>query len=957
MVPLQSNTESDVKTAVRQLMLEPEAAKRQRLYHKIDQPLELIHEIKAEVDKYKDKDSSVALHLGTCALELSELSKHPEARPLALWAYALGLTVQGQFDEALKRFEEARTLYKAIDKEDEAARVAMRQIQALAMTGEFDKATTLAKLTRSQLRQYGYELDALTVDNNLGIIYRRLGQFDKAQTILETALAGFDAVEDASGKVLTLINLGNVSQEQDQVMQAELYFKEALELAEALGQHKHIAGTMVNLALLYRGIGRHREALKLLTRVRHHYEQLAAGPGAALAQLEEARLHLELNLFNEAIDLATDLVEIFGSKEMTLEQTEALQVLGLAQARKGNQSEALTTLEKARKLWNTLGNQVQSALTELSIAALKLELADLSEAQTLAEKASLTLKAFGARSNQTLAYLLCTEILMAQKQARRAKLYLAQAKQAGYNLDIPELNFRMAYIKGKLALEDKNLKEAKLSFEEAINCLENVHGNLPMSDFRAAYMGDKLVVYEAMITLLNKQNDLPGIFEYIERAKSRALLTLLSNKLDAPRDDPQTLALTKKLEQAREALSWYTLHPERNREKLLASERNVTQLMRELGRLSEDNGGSRTTRIPTLTELQNQLDSHTVWIEYFERQGALCALVITQGDINYYPDLVLANDIHQAFEWLEFYFSRSALGEAFGKAYGEKRLNAFINETLHTLYKFLISPLKLSADAQALLVSPHGLLYNVPFGALFDGEAYLSDSYSVTLIPSASIYLHANHSFDNAPASLVAFGMQRELPNVERELESIAKQVKEARLYLNDAATLETFLAEAPTATVVHIATHGQFRSDNPSFSSLSLQDGNLTPRDLYATRLKASLVVLSACQSGRVGGFYGDDLIGLTRGFLDAGASALVTTLWPTKDEQTAQFMISFYKGLSKSLSIIKALEQAQRELRSDYPNPYFWAAFSLIGNAGRSLNFTASLQNIDSLAESGIS
>ena len=972
MTPLHIDLLPDPGGVISQLVHEADFSRRQRLYRKVDKRLELIQSLKAEVDHYKDKDSSRALHLGTCALELSAFTNHPDAKPLGLWAYALGLTVQGQFDEALSYFEKARGFFHVQEREGEAARVAMRQIQALAMMGAFEEAIELAESTRSTLYDYGYVQDALTVENNMGIIYTRLGQVTQAESVLEHALAGFDAIRDLSGKVLVYINLGNLCRRQDRFVKTEQCYQDALELAQNLGQHNHVAGTTVNLALLYRRMGRHREALNLLSRARKLYENLPAGPDAALAQLEEARIHLDVNLLSEAITIASELVEVFGAKEMTLEQNEALQVLGLAQARKGELSDARATLSAARKKWCVMGNKVQTAITDLSIASLDLELGQVAWAKALALKAASELEAVGTRSGQMLAYLLCADILLTQEQLGEAQTYLTRAERYDDQLSMPDLSFRVAYLKGKLALEQNHLKDARTYFEEATGYLESVQGALPVADFRAAYMGDKLAVYETMIALLARQNDLAGVFNFIERAKSRALLNLLGSDINIPSSDPQISDITEKLKQARETLNWHSSGVEQNREQMLESEHEVTRLMRELERLAPETAAFDTTRIPKLAELQAQLDNKTVWIEYFSLQGVLSALVITHTEVTYHQNLALQSDIHQAFEWLEFYFNRSALGEDFVKAYGEERLNTLINETLQKLYTYLVAPLTLDTKAKTLMVSPHGPIYNVPFAALFDGQAYLGDSFHVTLTPSASVYLHskqlARHRFKHrskyqsqyrdggAAASLVAFGMRKDLPAVQDELKAITAQVKEASLYLDDAATLETFLRVAPRATVVHIATHGQFRFDNPTFSSLTLQDGGLTPRDLYAMRLEASLVVLSACQSGRVGGFYGDDLVGLARGFLDAGASALVSTLWPTKDEQTAQFMTYFYKGLGEGSTIAHALEQAQRALRADYPNPYYWAAFTVIGDSGSHLDFGV-LEGADPLPEPDIS
>jgi CHAT domain-containing protein len=135
------------------------------------------------------------------------------------------------------------------------------------------------------------------------------------------------------------------------------------------------------------------------------------------------------------------------------------------------------------------------------------------------------------------------------------------------------------------------------------------------------------------------------------------------------------------------------------------------------------------------------------------------------------------------------------------------------------------------------------------------------------------------------------------------------------------------------------MATHGDFRPDNPLFSGLSLADGWLTTLDIFNLRIRASLVTLSACQTGRsvVGG--GDELLGLMRSFLAAGAASLVTTLWAVEDRSTASLMHNFYSRLVAGKTKGAALRSAQLALMKDpdYSHPYFWAPFFLVGDPGK--------------------
>jgi len=116
-------------------------------------------------------------------------------------------------------------------------------------------------------------------------------------------------------------------------------------------------------------------------------------------------------------------------------------------------------------------------------------------------------------------------------------------------------------------------------------------------------------------------------------------------------------------------------------------------------------------------------------------------------------------------------------------------------------------------------------------------------------------------------------------------------------------------------------------------FSSIRLGDAHLSLYDLAHFRMPAELVVLSGCATGLNVVTPGDELMGLVRGLLQAGAQSLVLSLWDVHDESTRDFMIGFYTRWLQGLSKTKALQAAMLEQRERHPHPFHWAPFSLIG------------------------
>jgi CHAT domain-containing protein len=137
---------------------------------------------------------------------------------------------------------------------------------------------------------------------------------------------------------------------------------------------------------------------------------------------------------------------------------------------------------------------------------------------------------------------------------------------------------------------------------------------------------------------------------------------------------------------------------------------------------------------------------------------------------------------------------------------------------------------------------------------------------------------------------------------------------------------------------LIHLACHGEYKSDAPLLSNLRLapsekEDGRLEVHEIFDLDLKPNLVVLSACQTGMGKRSSGDEITGLTRAFIYAGAPSIITTLWSVNDKSTADLMVRFYDHF-KIKSKVEALQLAQLETMKKYPQPFYWAPFCLTGD-----------------------
>jgi len=255
---------------------------------------------------------------------------------------------------------------------------------------------------------------------------------------------------------------------------------------------------------------------------------------------------------------------------------------------------------------------------------------------------------------------------------------------------------------------------------------------------------------------------------------------------------------------------------------------------------------------------------------------------------------------------------------------------------LSELYRELIHPLENDLQTRHLIIVPHGVLHYLPFHAFLDGDSnYLIDRFTVSYAPSASVLRYCIERKPIVDAKPIIMGVADErAPQIAEEIACLRKLIPLANTYYGKRATRGVLRRHAVQSDFLHIATHAVFRTDNPMFSSFKLSDGWLTALDLYSMTCQTNLVTLSGCKSGVTELSGGDELLGLMRGFLYAGARSLQLTLWDVNDRSTARFMREFYQAWQGGLSKSEALRAAALAVRKDDPHPYYWAPFYLVGN-----------------------
>jgi CHAT domain-containing protein len=272
------------------------------------------------------------------------------------------------------------------------------------------------------------------------------------------------------------------------------------------------------------------------------------------------------------------------------------------------------------------------------------------------------------------------------------------------------------------------------------------------------------------------------------------------------------------------------------------------------------------------------------------------------------------------------------------------RLLADVQRELQALHASLMMPMARQLDdAERLVIVPHGPLHALPFCALHDGQRHLVETHELEIAPSASLHVHLARRIDGSRAAdgdVLVVGVPDEIATgITQEAELVARTLapRPVRHLIGPEANSHAFTEHAGRCSVLHLACHGRFEHQHPRASGLRLADRWFNLQDICALRLRADLVTLSACETGLSRVAAGDELTGLFRALLAAGARSVLGSLWRVDDDSAAAFMPAFYDSWTRGPRAAgsAALREAQLALMAKRPHAAFWAPFVLTGGA----------------------
>lgn len=903
-------------------------------------------------DPGRSKELATALHW------LASERGDDHVQGLAARTMANVLHSSGDIKDAQELYDRALGIFQALDNRKEVAVTRSSALQNLSYLGDYQAVYASQKEAREVFESLGDRLRLANLANNFGNILYRQDRWTEALERYRFAFEEFVKLGRTRNAAICLRNLTVCHISLHNFNEALAVYEKARMACDAEGLRDSVLQLDYNIAYLFYLRGEYTQAIQRFQAARRASEEEKDEYHQALCDLDQAEIYLELNLVDEAARLSESAFAGFEKLEMPYESGKALTNDAIAVGRLGRSGEALDLLSRARAIFEQEGNTVWQALIDFYQAVVLYRARRPQDAVLLATGAREAFDASALAPRAVMCAVLIARLYLEQKLPDLAREACHDALERLEGLEMPALEHQVYFVLGQVEEAVGDRQAALEAYGRSQQLLERLRSQLQGEDLKIAFFKDKFVVYESLVWLTMAGDPTAqrnrATFDFVEKAKSRSLADLMSFRAYAlPARVVLRQELLDQVKHLREELNWFYRQidlqelsggarsqtgVEDLRRGTRSKEDELLRLQRELQATDREYGSLQTASTVDLELFRQTLPENAVLVEYFIARGKLLACVVDHQRLEI-VELTSAQKARELHRFLQFQLARlpnTTGGSGAGDTGLTRMAAAATSSHLRELHRVLIEPLAPLLQCEHLIIAPHGFLHYVPFHALYDGTSYLVDRYTFSYTPSAGVFhLCATKEVVSHERSLVLGVADERAPHILGEVQAVAEALPEATLLVGEAASEEALRQHAVGCRYVHIATHGLFRRDNPMFSAIQLGTTRLSLFDLYNLRLDAQLVVLSGCGTGLNAVFGADELVGLTRGLLYAGAQSVLVTLWDVHDASTAAFMLRFYQHLGDGDSVSRALQRAMLDLREEYPHPYHWAPFVLVGQS----------------------
>lgn len=859
-----------------------------------------------------------------------------------------------QEKEALKYFQEALIINRKISHRFEEAKTLSNLGNVYNALGEYEQAINNFKKALEIYSEINPDERKAIIDyakgstlGNLAGVYFNLNDYKKAIEFYHQALSIAEEIGDWDGKATIFNGLGAVYDAVGQYQVALNYYQNALEISKQIKDYSGEASILNNLGLVYSNLGQYEKSLESYGESLKIQHRLGIYNNPTILN-NLGSINYKSEKYKEAIVFYEQALEVSRKNGYRSEEATALNNLGIIYDRADLYYKAINFHYQSLAIYRAIGNFSGQGSALNNLGGLY-----------------FTLKEY----DQSLSYY--QESLEINRQI---------GDRVAEAIAIGNQSF--------VLLQLNKLKEAENNIFEAIKIFESL-SKQELDD------ADKITFFDTYVSsylyfqkILIEQDKILPALEVAERGRASAFKELLNQRFSNQTVQIQNPTIDQIRQTAKEqnaSLVQYSLIQDKSGQ---YSELYIW-VIQPTGEIDFRSVNLKDNNIDIDDLVARALAAISSNKDQFDRSNdnrteiAFSSNNLAPGDLIYLQGDPVGGgtpwkiiDIDPQTNTLTV----TNLGWNSPNTTRERPISQVTHKTdlaLRQLHQLLIDPIAdlLPTDPNdKVIFIPQESLFLLPFPVLLDENyQYLINHHTILTAPSiqALDLINSNNSpstnINSTQTVIVGNPLMPSisrsvdtpatplspLANAEKEAQAIATMLN-AQALTGSEATKETVLKLLPQAKIIHLATHGLLEYGNPQRSGvrdfpgaialapdpnfqpeLGEINGLLTAGEIFDLNLNADLVVLSACDTGR-GELTGDGVIGLSRSFLSAGAESVMVSLWSVDDQSTADLMTEFYRQWqTNQLDKAQALRQAMLTTMEKHPNPYYWAAFTLIGES----------------------
>ncbi len=813
----------------------------------------------------------------------------------------------------------------------------------------------------------------------LGYYYRNLSEPIKALDSYQRALSLAREIHDARAEALALVADGNLKSKLGEKQAALDSYNAAKPITEQIGDRIAEASVYGGLSSIYAGLGDQQKALDLAERALQLFEATGGTWGVAEVKHEIGRAHHLLGENDQALKYLKEALALFESLSMPRLRLQALRDMGLVYSSMKDTRSALNAYRQSLRLIRAGQDQRHEAYTLNYIGEIYEQQKDSSRALEYYQQA-LPLSDLArdpAAKALTLYHLAHLERDQAQLGRAQKLIEEAVGLQESQRTRVSSEDLRASYF-----------ATVRQSYELYIDILMRQQKSDPNARFAAKgfEMSERARARSFLESLRESQADIKqGVNPELLRQQK-----VVEERLNAKAEQQMQLLQKNRKNEAEKVSN--------ELEQLAASAVELRDQIKTTSPRYAALTSPQPLNLEQVQD--QILNDNTLLLEYVLGDERSYAWAVGKSSVVGYELAPRAEIEAAALRYYKLVSAYQPMyGESLEQRL-QRRAEASRQLPAETalLSKMVLGPFAGTLGQKRLLIIPDGALQYIPFRALNDpddnanGVALINNHEVVNELSASTLALlvaeaKGRQAHDNTVAVLADPVFESDDPRLNhggqqtasptddrltlqqavRDIGISADGIEIPRLFASgeeaDAimavvpwgtglkavgfeATRERVLGqELARYRIVHFATHGLINNQHPEMSGIVLslfdrqgnsRDGFLRLHDIYNMRLPADLVVLSACSTGLGKDVKGEGLIGLTRGFMYAGASGVVASLWKVDDDATAVLMKGFYEAMfKKGLSPAAALRDSQLTMarQEKWRSPYYWAGFTIQG------------------------